>query len=226
MKISVILLAGGVGKRMGHPVPKQFILLNEKPIVHYSLEIFLSFQEIEEIILVCDPKFQSLFSPYPVKFALPGQERQHSVFNGLQNVSKHLDWVMVHDAARPFITHAMINKLFQEGFSVGAAAFAMPVKNTLKKIEDTGFVQQTIDRSTVWEIQTPQMLKKSILDAGFSYIQEHNLCVTDDISVAEIMGHPAKLILGSYYNIKITTREDLDFASWVMKKKESSDVGT
>lgn len=219
MKTSVILLAGGIGKRMGRKEPKQFISLNNKPISHYSLEVFFKLTEVKEIIVVCDPQYRSFFAHYPVKFAPPGKERQDSVYNGLLMVDATTEWVTVHDAVRPFITEHVVRNLFDEAGSIDAAALAMPVKNTLKEVNEKKFVNQTIDRAFIWEIQTPQIIKKNILELGFSHIHKHGLSVTDDISVAEVIGYSAKLILGNYQNIKITTPEDLDFASWLIQKR-------
>lgn len=218
MKTSIILLAGGKGSRMGKTEPKQFIYLNHKPLCFYSLECFLSMEEVEEIVVVCDPQYHHYFSHYPVRFATPGKERHDSVYNGLQAISERAEWVTVHDSVRPFITTSMVKNLLEHGRETGAAAFAMPAKNTLKAVCDKQFVRHTVDRSFIWEIQTPQLLRKEILERGFSHLRQHGLHVTDDVSLAELIGHPVKLVLGSYQNIKITTPEDLDFASWLMKK--------
>jgi 2-C-methyl-D-erythritol 4-phosphate cytidylyltransferase len=218
MKISVILLAGGLGVRMGGSMPKQFLFLNQKPIAHYSLEIFLQFKEVEEIIVVCAPQYHHFFAGHPVKFAPPGKHRHDSVYNGLQKVSSHINWVSIHDSVRPFITAEKVKHLFDVRDIGEAAALAIPSKNTLKEVCDKKMVNHTLDRSRIWEVQTPQLLKKKILQEGFSYLHKHNLSVTDDVSIAELMGYPVKLILGPYENIKITTPADLDFAEWLIQK--------
>lgn len=214
MQLAAILLAGGTGARMGQSIPKQFLPLQGKPIAHYSLDILLQFPQILEVIVVCAPEYRPLFSAYPVAFALPGEERQDSVYNGLQGVSKDIDWVIVHDAARPFITAAMIHNLLDTGKEVGAASLAVPAKNTLKEVHSGHLVSRTLNRSQIWEIQTPQLLKKEILEAGFAYAHAHSQAVTDDVSLAELTGHPVHLVPGNYLNIKITTPEDWAFAEW------------
>lgn len=218
MKISVILLAGGTGSRMGSAIPKQFLPLQGVPVALHSLQVLLQLKEVIETIVVCLPEFRHHFAPFSVRFALPGAQRQDSVYNGLQHVSAHSDWVAVHDAARPFITPALVQKLFYEGKNVGAASLAMPVKNTLKEVQTDQKVARTLDRSRVWEIQTPQLLKKEILEAGFAYAHAHQTAVTDDVSLAELIGHPVHLVPGCYQNIKITTPEDWIFAEWLMVK--------
>ena len=217
LKTSVILLAGGKGERMGSALPKQFLPLHNKPIALYSLEILLQLVEVEEIIVVCAPQYRHFFDGWPVQFALPGEQRQDSVYSGLQMVHSHADWVSIHDAARPFITVEMIKTLFDEAETVGVASLAMPVKNTLKEVGEYQNVSRTLDRSRIWEIQTPQVLKKEILTAGFAYAHTHKLSVTDDVSLAELIGHPVKLVCGAYQNIKITTPEDLGFAEWLVQ---------
>ncbi len=207
MSITAIILAGGKGLRMKSSLPKQYIPLESKPIACHSLEVFLSHPAIAECIVVAAPEYRAYFSEYAVRFASPGERRQDSLFNALQLVET--EWVCVHDAARPYLTHELLTRLIQEGNNVGAATLAMPVKNTLKEIASDGFVQRTLDRSVVWEVQTPQLLKKEILKKGFEYADKHALTVTDDVSLAELIGHPVKLVEGSYRNIKITTPEDL-----------------
>ncbi len=207
MKISLVLLAGGVGTRMGSSQPKQYLLLEGKPIACHSLEVFLSHPAVAQVIVVCAPQYRSYFAPYTVQFAEPGARRQDSLFNGLQLVET--SWVCIHDAARPFITTEMIDHLLNEGEKTGAATVAVPVKCTIKESDSKGFVTQTLDRSRLWEIQTPQLLKKELLKEGFAHACAHAVTVTDDVSLAELIGKPVKLVQGSAHNIKITTPEDL-----------------
>lgn len=219
MKISLILLAGGTGQRMNRQIPKQFLPLDNKPIALHSLEVFSQLEEIEEIIVVCHPTYNPLFTSFTDRFALPGERRQDSVYNGLQKVSSHAEWVCVHDSARPFITIDLVRSLFREGRDADALSLAMPVKNTLKEIGAHNEVHRTLDRSKIWEIQTPQLLKKRVLEAGFAYAHSHAVTVTDDVSLAELIGHPVRLVTGTYENIKITTPEDLIFAECLLNTK-------
>lgn len=214
MKTSLILLAGGSGSRMKSPVPKQFHLLKNKPIVHYSLELFLDLGLFEEIIVVAHPHYQTLFAPFvSVKFAIPGKRRQDSVYSGLQHVNKEHTHVCIHDAARPFITREQVTAVLRAGQEHGAATLAVPVKYTVKQGYDH-FVHKTLNRNTLFEIQTPQVLKKELLDTGFALVQEKNLEITDDVSLAELLGHPVKLVEGSSFNMKITTQEDMSLAPY------------
>lgn len=207
MKISAVLLAGGKGTRMGSALPKQYLMLEEKPMACHSLEVLRAHPAIEQIIIVCDPEYRAFFSAYTVDFAEPGERRQDSLFNGLQLVEG--DWVCVHDAARPYLTKDLLSRLIEEGKKTGAATLAMPVKNTIKESDVDGLVLSTPDRRYLWEVQTPQLLTKKILEQGFAFAQQHHLTVTDDVSLAELINHPVKLVPGSYQNLKITTVEDL-----------------
>ncbi|MBI2742587.1 MAG: 2-C-methyl-D-erythritol 4-phosphate cytidylyltransferase [Chlamydiales bacterium] len=207
--ISLILLAGGIGSRMGAATPKQFLLLKGKPVALHSLELFASFDEIAEIIVVCAPEHQPFFSGIrPLSFALPGERRQDSLWNGLQKISTTCDLVCVHDAARPCLQRSDFEKLLDEAREHPAVALATPVKYTIKQTGENGFVTTTLDRANLWEIQTPQIAPLSLLKQGFKIAQERNLTVSDDLSLVELTGYPVKLVTGSSSNIKLTTPED------------------
>lgn len=224
MHVSAILLAGGQGVRMGAALPKQFLPLGDRRIALYSLEVLLQLDEVEEVIVVCAPEYRPFFAQAPVKFALPGPQRQDSVMNGLREVKKSAEWVCVHDSARPFITQAMVEKLFRAGEQTGNATLAVPVKNTLKESSSAGMVKTTVDRSHIWEVQTPQLLKKEVMESGFALVHQNNLSVTDDVSLAELVGSPVKLVRGGYQNIKITTPEDLLFAEWIIQNIDYKNI--
>lgn len=215
-QVSVILLAGGTGQRMQAPIPKQFLPIQNKTIAAYSLDVFLKTPEVSEIIIVCDPQFRHHLEKSnankAIKFALPGLRRQDSVFNGLSIASKSSDIICIHDSARPFITQNMVSNVISTAYSVGASAAAVPVKFTIKEINDKQFVKNTPDRSTLWEIQTPQAIKADILQKGFIKANEINLTVTDDVSLVELLGLHVKLVEGAYTNLKITTPDDLIIA--------------
>jgi len=213
--IAAILLAGGTGSRVGGPIPKQYLPLKGQPIVQYSFDLFLSLPEITEIIVVCKPQFQTFFeeSPLkPVRFALPGKERQDSVASGFAHVSPSCEYILIHDTARPLIQEEEVNKLIEEGLPVGAATLGVPITYTIKEVDDHGIVKQTLNRNQLFNIQTPQILRRDILSKGLHKARKRGLIFTDDVALAELLGHPVKIVFGSNDNFKITTYNDFEVA--------------
>lgn len=190
--------------------PKQYIPLAGKPIALHSFELLRDFPLIREVIVACTLKYQSLFASSVC--AVAGQRRQDSLFNALQKVSEDAQYILIHDAARPLLNEEDLKNVIDAGIAHGAATLATPVKATIKQADNDQMVLRTLDRSTLYEIQTPQVLKKELLIKGFQKAQKERLTVTDDVALAECIGHPVKLVMGSYENIKITTPEDLALA--------------
>lgn len=213
---TVILLAGGRGTRMKSAVPKQYMELEGKPLALHSYSHFITLPEAIEIIIVCDPFFRTLFPPPPsgkiLSFALPGERRQDSVYNGFMAKQRDSNIICIHDAARPFINVDLIQRVMTSANEHGAATAAVPVKFTVKEADYSGFVMRTPDRSLMWEIQTPQAVRPGLLTLGFEKANAENITVTDDVSLIEMIGHPVKLVEGGYMNLKITTPEDLAVA--------------
>lgn len=218
MYVSVILLAGGKGLRMGGAVPKQYMKLLEKEIALYSFELFNEMEEVGEIIVVADPDYRMLFSSSvkPVKFASPGTRRQDSLKNGLEQLSPSSEWVCIHDAARPLVAKEDVKRACEAAYQHGAAALGVPVKATLKRVQQ-GRILSTVDREGVWEIQTPQVIKRAWLEEGMELALKQNVSVTDDLSLMELIGKPAHAVLGSSDNIKVTTPEDLKLAEALLR---------
>lgn len=211
--ITAILLGGGLGRRMASSTPKQFLPLAGKPVILHSFELFLRFSEIKEIIIVCDHAYQHLFDHPLVKFAKPGAERQDSVFNGACLASPDSDRLLIHDGARPCLEYDLLDSLLKEAQNHLALALAVPVTSTIKQTNCDGFVEKTLNRTCLWEIQTPQIIEPSLYKQAALLAQSQNLVLTDDVSLVELLGHPVKLVKGSYKNIKITTPEDLVFCN-------------
>ena len=218
-RISLILLAGGLSSRMNSREPKQFALLGNKPLALHSYDSISRLHAITESIVVCKTPYRSLF-PKTVKFALPGDSRQHSTFNGLKKVSDGCDFVLIHDAARPFIQKEDVTRLIEEGTPFGAAALGVPVQSTIKEVYENQTVVKTLNRSDLFEIQTPQLVRKSLLERGLEKAFENKITLTDDTSFAELMNHPVKIVSGSYRNFKITTLFDLQIAEALCKNIE------
>lgn len=221
--VSLVLLAGGVGKRMGANMPKQYLPLLGTPIALYSLKKFAEMEEVGEIVVVCDPSYRDVFEECavskPVKFALPGKERQDSVFNGLSEVREGAALAAIHDSARPLVSCDDARRCFVDATEHGAAVLAVPCKATIKEANDDLSIARTLDRSTLWEMQTPQVIKPDLLKEGFKLVQEKGYEVTDDVSIVEFMGERVQITQGSYINIKVTTPEDMFIAERLLNEQ-------
>lgn len=214
---SVILLAGGVGRRMQTETPKQFLKLGDKPLIRHSFDLFLIMPEIHEIVVVCAPEYRSFFSSEskPIQFANPGLRRQDSVYNGLLATNKNHEMILIHDGARPFIEASVIQRALYAAQEWEAAATCMPISFTVKESNSHSFVCNTPDRTRLWEIQTPQAIKRKLLIKGFYNAIAHNLTVYDDVSLVELLGEKVKLVEGSHINFKITLPLDLTIANYL-----------
>lgn len=220
---SVIFLAGGRGTRMGSATPKQYLPVHGKPLALYSFEVFVSLTEIQDMIVVCEPEYESLFRNSPkakdlnVQFARPGKRRQDSVWNGIQLLENN-PLVCIHDSARPLIEPSIVRRVVQTADSWDAAVVGVRVRSTIKICDGAQVVIDTPDRASLWEMQTPQVIRLDLLQEGFIYTQNHQLTVTDDVSLVELLGKPVKVVEGSYSNIKVTTPEDLVFVEHLIEK--------
>lgn len=216
--LSAIILAAGGGRRLKARVPKPLVKIGKLPAIIYSLRSLSRHAGIDEIILVVSPGNQQAITQalksYSFKkmkaIILGGKRRQDSVNNGLKVVSANINWVLIHDSARPFVDYKSITKVILAAKKTGAAILGVPVKATIKSIKSGGIVDRTLDRRKLWEIQTPQVFKKEIILRAYKKYSKEN--VTDDASLVEKLGEKVKIISGSYENIKITTKEDLLFA--------------
>lgn len=221
--VSAVLLAGGVGKRMKATMPKQYLPLNGAPIATYSLRLLAGLPEVAEVVVVCDPSYRDVFQDVgiekPLKFALPGAERQDSVENGLAQIADGAALVCVHDSARPLVTVEEVEAVFADAAHFGAAVLGVPCKATVKEATPEGMVVKTLDRSTLWEMHTPQVMRPQLLRDGFDLVKKEGLAVTDDVSIVEALGEPVKITLGSYENLKVTTPEDLVIAERLLAER-------
>ena len=233
MKNIAIILAAGSGNRMNSITKKQFLLLDNKPLVYYSLNAFEE-SAIDEIIIVtgkddieyCKNAIVQAYNFKKVSNIIEGgEERYNSVYNGL-NAIQDCDNVFIHDSARPMITADLIQAIIDEMETTNALIVGMPVKDTIKMVDDKGFVLDTPDRDFLWQIQTPQVFDFPLIKKAYDYIIENHIGnITDDSMVLEVYPYKKskiKLLKGYYENIKVTTPEDLLIAEMFLKSKEES----
>ena len=215
-KTVVIILAGGKGKRMGANVSKQFIEINKKPIIYYTIKSFEACESIDEIILVLPQDEINYFKENIVeKFNLKvskvvggGKERQNSVYNALNSID-NCDIVLIHDGARPIVSEKIIKDGIKNAKQYGAAAPGVIPKDTIKIKNNNGFSIKTLNRNELVAIQTPQCFNFAMIKSCHEELNKENKMVTDDTMVAEMFGNKVFIYDGDYKNIKVTTKEDL-----------------
>lgn len=230
MYVTAIVLAAGKSLRLKSRIPKPLIKINSKPAIIYCLDTFNRHPYIKDIIVVANSKnIKSLFNKikqYHItkikEIVLGGRLRQGSVANGLRAINNHTGLVLIHDAARPFINKGIISSAIGAARAYGAAIAAVPVKATIKEVRSSGFgvrgssiVKKTLDRKNLWEVQTPQVFKKDLILKA--YKKFGNIEVTDDAALVEKLGVKVNVVMGSDFNIKITTPEDLVLAEAIAK---------
>lgn len=227
-KSAAIVLAAGQGKRMQSHVQKQFLLLNGRPLITYALEAFEN-SPVDQIILVAGPDEirycqEEIAEKYGfskvTKVIAGGRERYHSVYEGLK-AAEGAEYVLIHDGARPLLDQKMISRSLEGAKEYGACVVGMPVKDTIKTSGADGFVESTPDRSALWQVQTPQAFYYPWILEAYKKLfsrEEYQQGVTDDGMVLESMtAHKVKLIEGSYFNIKVTTPEDMAVAEALLE---------
>ena len=227
MEYEVVIPAAGQGKRMGADRNKLLLEVEGKPIIIHTLEVFEKDVNCLGIILAIHPsdreELASLFNQFNICKVIHtvegGRERQQSVHNALKKAS--CDIVLVHDGAHPFIQSSTIQKLVQTANNNGAAIAAVPVKDTIKVVRE-GTVDKTIERSSLWSIQTPQAFRLSMIMKAYDKAEHDGLMGTDDASLVEKMGEKIQVVEADYDNIKLTTKEDLIFAEAIFKKRRRS----
>lgn len=227
--VSAVVVAAGKGTRMNMDINKQYIKVCKVPLLARTLKVFEECCLIDEVVLVVNNNDmfyckQNVVEDYGLKkvklLVAGGEQRQNSVYNGLIQVNNEADIIIIHDGARPFINEEIIKNCIEAAQEYGASTTAVPVKDTIKSSDDGGFVKETLERSTLWSIQTPQAFLKDVIIKAHKIAMEDGFNGTDDTVLAERIGVRTRLVMGSYNNIKITTREDLTFAEAVVNNAE------
>jgi 2-C-methyl-D-erythritol 4-phosphate cytidylyltransferase len=226
IKTLAVIPAAGAGLRMGGKTAKQFLELEGKPILALTLEKFQVCPAIDAVILVVPPddiEFckRTIIERYGLdkvnKVIAGGERRQDSVRLGIEAAGDEYGMVLIHDGVRPFIEAGLIERVVTAAMKDRAVIAALPAKDTAKRVGEDGFVLETCERELLWLVQTPQAFRYGdIMAAHRKAILEGWDQVTDDASLIEKMGIPVKVILGSEYNIKVTTPQDLELARYLL----------
>ncbi len=220
--VGAIIAAAGYSQRMGG-ADKIFTPLGGRPLLSWTIEVFQRCPSIQQIAVVVSERgleegrrlLEKEGWSKVVKVCLGGERRQDSVMEGLKGLVD-CNWVVIHDGARPLVTVDLIQKGLAEALESGAAVAAVPVKDTIKVAGPYRMVQETLERSRLWSVQTPQVFRFDIIMEGYRRAGDQ---VTDDASLVERLGYKVKLYHGSYDNIKVSTPEDLALAEVLLRKR-------
>ncbi len=230
----VILAAAGQGKRMQRSTNKVFLELEGQPVIKYSLDIFEQLDDVEEIIIVAHPhevtqmeqQIVDRFNFRKVKKIVPGgTQRQDSVLAGLEALSDGLELVAVHDGARPLISLELTRRVIEAARVFKAACPGVLAKDTLKRVGTDGNVQATLDRSRIYQIQTPQVFQVLELKQAYKEAYAQEIVGTDDAVLFEKFCGPVTVVPGDYRNLKITTIDDMDMAKGLLGRERTMRIG-
>jgi 2-C-methyl-D-erythritol 4-phosphate cytidylyltransferase len=223
---SGIIVAAGKGTRMGPGIDKLFLEVAGRPLVAHTWQRFEDASEIDEIILVVregmENEFRALAKEFAFtkshRFAIGGNERQDSVWNGLHTLNPNCEIVAIQDGARPCTSHAIIAETIAAAREIGAAVAAQKVTDTLKEADSNQIIAHNVDRSKLWAVQTPQVFRKEVILRALSKVFEQDLLVTDDTGACELIGQPVKLVESKTPNPKATSQADLPFIELLLKR--------
>lgn len=226
MKVTALIPAAGMGKRMGRAVAKQFLPLGDRPMLAHTLLAFQRSPMIDDVIPVLSQEdmencLRDVVERYHITkvktLVVGGKERQDSVYNGLQKIDDE-GVVLVHDGVRPFVTQEMIAECVERSKKGECVATGVPLKDTVKEVGTDGVVRSTLDRSRLWAIQTPQAFPVKTLKRVYAEAYRQGFYGTDDSTLVERAGTKVHVIMGSYENIKITTPGDLVLAEQILRR--------
>jgi 2-C-methyl-D-erythritol 4-phosphate cytidylyltransferase len=216
--VTALVPAAGIGARMNLDLTKPLLEIKKKPIILYTLDVLQESSFVDEIVLIFHRDHVEDGRRLVKKYKLDkvsrviegGETRKQSVSHGLDVVGTKTDLVMIHDGVRPFVDEGSISRVVEEARLTGAAVLGVPVKSTIKRVDKRLDVDVTLKRDLLWEIQTPQVYARELIQKAYLRMNHH--AVPDDAALVELMGKKVRVVMGSYFNIKITTQEDLVFA--------------
>ncbi|NIM06832.1 MAG: 2-C-methyl-D-erythritol 4-phosphate cytidylyltransferase [Armatimonadetes bacterium] len=232
LRTCALLAAAGAGRRIAaqtgeSPSPKAFLQLAGKPLFMHSVEVLRTCKEISDILVIVAPSMveqaRQILAENPSKknevVVTGGETRQESVYQGLLKVPSGTDYVLIHDAARPFLTEALVADCLKSAQAHGAAICALPASDTIKSSPDGETVESTLDRSRLWNIQTPQAFSHNLILEAHENARRRGVEASDDAALVEGLGREVRLVTGSAENIKITRKEDLAIAEQIASHK-------
>lgn len=210
---SLIIPAAGSGSRSGRSIPKQYVPLLGSPVLAHTLRAFAGTEGCAEIVIAIDEEWRTMAEECAagiagVRFVPGGRLRQHSIANALATIGEASELVLVHDAARPCVSPALVARVTAAAELHGAAVPALPINETVKRIDAHGVIVETIPRADLRAAQTPQGFRRELLTAAYRHAEQHGLIGTDDASLVESYGAAVHVVEGAQENIKITVPED------------------
>jgi 2-C-methyl-D-erythritol 4-phosphate cytidylyltransferase len=228
MKVAAIVVAAGAGRRIGGEISKAYLPIAGRPLVLRTVDRMFEAKTVEQVILVvagqdrdrCDALLRedSALRDRPYLLQIGGTTRQQSVKRGLDKIAEQTEIVIIHDAARPFVSAALIDRCVESAAEKGAVVAGLPVRDTIKVVGADRRVQTTPDRSLLWEIQTPQVFQSKLIVDAHRRAEADGVEVTDDAMVVERMGKPVYLLEGERTNFKITLPEDIWLAEMMIRE--------
>jgi len=229
MHVNVVIVAAGKGSRLQSELPKPFLSVAGKPILVHTLRRFVPIEAVRRIVVVVAAEREALCQevlhthgpwPQPMTVVHGGAERQDSVRNGLAALEPQCEIVVIHDAARPFISVEAIQRSIDAAAETGSAVVATPVRDTIKRADAQHTIRETVSRHDLWLAQTPQTFRVEVIRAAHRWAQQRNIAGTDDATLVEQMGRPVRIVPGDALNFKITTPDDLALAQAVLQASE------
>ena len=232
--ITAIILAAGSSSRMGDTVDDKLLLsLADKPVIWYSVKAFSDARIVSQIVIVYrDNEQKNVIENsvrevgIPIFWAKGGKERQDSVWSGLETSPKDTEVVLIHDGARPLITPNAVREVAEAAYNAGAACLARKVNDTIKKTDsknsgDGGYQIETIDRSNLWAMETPQAFRYALIREAYQKVLHSNISMTDDLAAIETRGHLVQFVENDRPNIKLTTPLDVSYIEFLIKESQA-----
>lgn len=225
--LSLIVPAAGAGKRMEATTPKPYLKLGDKLVLEHTLLCFASIPNLKQVVVSTSETYRyqtekilsKIFPDIQTTVVIGGKERQNSISNALKEIGESVDFVMVHDAVRPFVTWELIEECVEKAKNTGGAIVGVPVKDTIKEVNLSLEIVKTPNRKALWQAQTPQVFERKLLVEAYSNSENKKITATDDASLIENIGGKVVVVEGNRRNFKLTYPLDFSIAEMLMKNQ-------